>query len=544
MKTKFEDLNNLYPSKSEWAGFYLKDGETIMLKPKSFEKFKPEDCNAAFCGLFYILTQIKKEDTNIKLLRDEVILKRVQNESVLFYYLYLVLEEVYKEIVSSNYFFYERKTENISSIKGRIDFSKGLMKNFGLEHKKVCEYSYISFQHPILSLIREYFVYFSNELSKISLVCADINESLSPIVSHVVNIFSETEYLKDNLDETIKLVSGFYDQEYRFINILDNMKILGQFYLDNHLYFSQEKEHTNLKMHGLVFNLNRPFEHIIRLACEKFIGEGSISFSEFTKVNYVKSKKTFQMKPDIWFKLKKNDDIKTIILDVKHKIHSQEAELQETEDRDQQKLDRNDLYQLISYIMTHPEVDSNKEKNIYGIISLLEEVAPYNFNYIVDSKGKSHEQTLVIDDVTKTITILPMRLGSFLVDLGNALAQKKSIYLSEEGISYEMDGLFEELGKQLNSVFQFTEDSEFQLIEEFKKDFDFKSTHEGYFKNCFSIKDVLKALELDNYYVSSHVMSVFLEKIVLIIVNSNDDKINLDEVRKEIFSFRFDVKVA
>lgn len=545
-----DEISNLYPSKSEWAGFYSVDGKTEVLKPKSFESFDGENLNLAFVGLFHILMQIKKDKKNIKVLKEEVTLENIKSESVLFYYLYTLLEDLYDEVVRTSYFFYERKTGNVTSIKGKINFSKSLMHNFGLEHKKVCSYNNISFQHPILALIREYFVYFSNQFSKGTIHCSEISQKLIPLVSHVNQIFSETNYTYNYQEETVKLISGYHDQDHRFFNIIPCMKILGQFYLDNHFYFSREEQNNKLKMQGLVFNLNRPFEYIVRLACEKLIGQKANSYKDFTKVEYLDSNSTFQMKPDVWFEMKD----KTVIIDVKHKIISQNFSDGDFEDIEKEKLDRNDMYQLVSYMMTHRgKNNSNSCKknkvsatNVYGIVSLMNEKTPTNYNYIDFNHGKNKPSSydLYIETVNEKITIVPMKLGSFLVDLGKAISNPNYLYLSEYDLQYEGEWLFEELGQQLNSIFKFKVISELELVTDFITEFNDKSIHVGFFDGCVSIKDVLIRVEMDDCYVSSSIAKEFLEKVIIVLVNSNSDKIDLNELREQIGMFNFRSKAA
>lgn len=520
MKNKLDSIGHLAPSKSEWAGFYLENEKTVMLKPKSFESFSEEQLNAAFYGLFNILCQIKKEEKNIKILKDEVDLFNTRSESVLFYYLYIVLDEVYAELLTSNYFFFEKKTENASAIKGRIDFSRSVEKNFGLSHKMICKYNRISFRHPVLSLVREYFSYFGNLLHKINTLGDKVSEDLMTSTAHVNYLFSEADILDSYLDESLKLVSGAYDQDDRFFNIIENLKILGSFYLDNNLYFSQQSNLSNLKMHGLVFNLNRPFEYIIKKACESYLNISSKSYSEFTKIKYESTDKLFQMKPDIWLQYKN----KTIILDVKHKIHS--GDLDE-EDIKKEKLDRNDLYQLISYMTTHPlkSFEGNNahpeeaNANIYGIVSLLEERVLNDYSCYVKREAV---QALNVDTLKEKIIIVPVRLGSFLVDLGSAVS-KNNFYYKETGLESLGDGLFYELGKQLNTIFKFKVDDEKSMVQEWVNSL----THnEEYFVECSSVLDILRVLNLKDYFVGKDSVEEFLKSLTFA---NSDWKIGTDK---------------
>lgn len=489
---KISDISKLRPASSEWGGYYSENGETKMLPFKSFNRFSDNDKKLAMNGLFFLLSKDVRGN-NISILESQVNVSVNELESVLLYYLYLVLDELYQDLVCENYFFYESITVNTSSIKGRINFSKSIEKNFSLDHKKVCTYKRIAFSHPVLSLVKEFFHYFSNKFRDLNLLSDDSRKHLDFISAHVENILSEVLPAKDPIASSIALLSGEFDRDHRFFKIISKIHILANYYLDNHYFFNQKS--SDRKMNGLVFNLNRPFESLVRETC-KAMGLRQLEIKKFTKVKIESN--VFQMKPDCWFQL---EDGGTMILDVKHKIYSLvNTPLNEQKDSyDLNKLDRNDLYQIISYILTHPS-KNKKLRNVYGLIALHEETS-----YSSSGKYVKFCHDVAVENISERIKVVSVCLGSLLTDLGLYIAKKhESKALVEQQLNYDFSHFFYDFGLQLNEVLGFLEVS--MTI----KDWVMTLNSPEEFASCITLNDVLKIRGLTGYEVPVENYEIFL----------------------------------
>jgi 5-methylcytosine-specific restriction endonuclease McrBC regulatory subunit McrC len=440
-KNLVDNVDDLLPSKSEWMGFYSKNGKTHTLLPKSLQSGNPKDLAKVVNALFFIqqIDLDPKANRNVKFVSGEVDVESNLSK-VICYYLFEILKDVHDEVLKTNFFNYQRTSENLSKIRGRINFGKSVSKNMGLLHKNYCEFNDINFDHPVLYFIRFSFKYFMQQLSELGEFKEEVLDELAIMSSAVDHALSDCKSSMDVTRIAMDIISGKYDREFLIQKILPGCKILANTYLDNTLFFSDEKSSQKLP-NGIVINLNRAFETVLRNSVEIFLKD---TFSErdykilhknvdsFTK--YFKDGGTyFQMKPDCWFDLKGVP----VILDAKHKISSREASENQI---DFEKIDRNDLYQITAYAQNHP----NRNPGVYGILSLHEESRFSEFDDYISGVTK-------VQILDKTINLVSMRFVKFLYDVGDAISD--TTHINEFGLNQNHaafaklgSDIFEELG--------------------------------------------------------------------------------------------------
>ena len=575
---------------SEWAGYYRDaNGETEPLGAKGLHLEGMNDGLFKYfiAAITYLYESDKDKDIskNIKFIEGKIDNEHANFTYLMWIVLFLELKELYTKITEESYFFYQSETKNIVNIKGRIDFVKSVQVNQGLIHKHVCTYRKISFDHELLSLMKEFFIHFTDKINnskKFPLLASE----LEAMTSHVSHMFSEARPLKSYIDECVKVCSLKYDHDHRFIKIMSHVKYLAHFYLDNNLFFSNLKNKNLPPMDGFVFNLNRPFELILQRSMGLLYGEAKNN-KNFTHARYIHDEKAEAVEEkfigrkntdnifvptrstwltDCWFQIGE----RTVILDAKHKVLSRDfikpkdikksesveyaSRRDDEDDKDGEddgvgnylvtkkastkepdskkeeneiysmKVDRNDLFQLSTYMMLHPKRDyrhNKEEDNIYGLVALHEEK---NFKdkigeYVINEKpnvvqfffdgedGKDHP---VADEYK--IKIVTVRFSQFLLDLGFSI-NAEGIYssqLDDEQKNYE--GIFKEFGRQiaekLEIPFEKISENEETLISEINK-------------------LLLDRVENKKYLTLREIEKDFLSIGCLLNINSNDEFLTL-----------------
>lgn len=448
---KYNSIDELNPSKSEWAGYYKdKKGRSKKLKAKSFETFE-DSFDEIFCALFYILsdgTYFYDENEfskNIALIEGDVITDKF--ESFFKIHLVVALLDLYKKVTGINFFCYEKHERKSVKISGNINFSKTLQSSGGLIHEHICNKTKIVTNHPVFFLVKTIFHFFYFDFQSDNIFPKEFVSKLQIICSHVESMFTSSSF-SDPVKIACDVLHGKYDKAEPFRIIMPELKILASVYLDNKIFFSennQQYKSNDIPISGMVFNLNRPFEIIIRKSLEYFFKDKCAHIDSLPVLTQ-KGKIYFKMKPDIFLRINE----RTLILDVKHKVKSRELLSGDDRDFSHEKIDRNDLYQIISYATAFREYQKKNDPNdIFGLIALhSENKLSTREDYIV-----THEIIEVENRNEFKINLLTVRLGSFLHDLGYAIkdSNNSSTYIEGER---DFRGMFVELGEQINLKLQ------------------------------------------------------------------------------------------
>lgn len=467
-------IEELSPSKAEWAGYYAgPNGEKKLLGAKSFGG--DEDIFKYFIDAIVYLYSIDEDKekiyNNISYVKGKIDLKKSDLSETLYLILLLKLEELYAVLKSESFFFYNTRIENLSKVKGQINFAKSLQVNKGLLHKNVCTYRNITFDHPLLALIKEFFLYFSKQINNSTFGSSVNNKKLIQMASHVSVIFSESRKLSSYTDECLKICSRKYDDDGRFSKLIKPLKYLASFYLDNHSFYTLDENKQLPAAEGLVFNLNRPFELVIKKSMQAVSNDAFFpNLDSFTHVRYFeqgsdtaltklnKRGKSIMVKnnllPDCWFKIKE----KVVILDVKHKVFKGNHFINNSNVKNDSRINRSDLFQIISYMRMHPDNSNklNKEnENIYGLVALeqdsrfIDNFGHYVVSEAIDAKFFSKDINIFKNKENYKIKVVTVRFSQFLSDLGEWINYQEQSSTDDFAFNYE--GLFKEFGIQLSS---------------------------------------------------------------------------------------------
>lgn len=471
------DIKFLNPNKSEWFGFYENDGETETLNPKSFGNLieNGKYLNDICSGLFYVLSNAHYNDEefckNMKFIEGNISLDKVSSQFTDIY-IFLILKTLYDKLTNKNYFFYDRTIENTSKIRGRIDFVSSTRKNHGLLHKHICNFNKISFHFPLLSLIRHFFRYFSTTLAKADFVGEELKKEIRLFANNIDNHLSACNDLPDYYHECINVISDKYTFDTRFASFIPELIVLSNIYISNPYFYNDSDIKSKVKTKGLVFNLNRPFEMILRKACEEFYHDKTPEFlhdkiTNFSKVISKKgNSKGLQMEPDCWFVVGNTE----VILDAKHKVFIKDGFDDEDNDNNNSnlKFKREDMYQIISYAVARP--NRKRYNGVYGLVGLVLEDGNSNSindgNYVPEN---FHEIVTVVNtldiafDDSENMTsngeiqiqLISVKFGQFLKDLGIYINHKRNGCVGNDITIPNEDAInkkFFELGAQLDKL--------------------------------------------------------------------------------------------
>ncbi|MDO9181320.1 MAG: hypothetical protein Q7U04_02875 [Bacteriovorax sp.] len=587
-KKTIETIPNITSLKhrTEWAGYYLdKNNKTIKLQAKSFNLNKKDegDYFKDFINsivYLYSTDAEKKLEKNIKFIEGKINIDNVDFSEVMILILFFQLKELHELLLVESFFFYNAETKNIPTVKGRINFAKSIQANHGLMHKQVCTYRKVSFDHPLLSLIRQFYAFFPAKIYD-SGSAKDLASELTLISSNVESMFSESRPLNSYVNECVKVCSSGYDNDYRFSRLMKNVKYLAQFYLDNSLFFSSNENENLPQSNGLVFNLNRPFEIVLQRSMRYVFGDSENIFPKienFTHTRYIDNEiegvRLDEIKymgeynsnnelvsakniwlPDCWFKLGE----RVVILDAKHKVLSKKNVFTE-EDEDEEdnenvndenvkkgkdyKIDRTDLFQLITYMSMHPDrvnkTTNIEENNVYSLIALNEEdeFTDKHSEYVLDDapvvvkffSGSENKFYNVAPE--NKIKIVPVRFGQFLLDLGLRLKPNDYNQPNSDDFEKGCEEVFINFGLQIAKKLGIDKYVKEELQNYFFRDLNQLLSDVGHFERFYSFKQIEKEflkvkieINVDN--------KVLLLKVLQESISSNFFPIKIETWKKE-----------
>lgn len=441
---------------SEICGF--KDG--TYYAPKSFRNFGPYK-NNCYNGLFYLLGNFKSSK-DFKIYKSK---HKPQDtlENPLVIQIYVSILGIQEELRKNPKIVFGKKDEYSIPYKGKINFSKTIVKNNGLIHKTfktVNELHTRSLERFFLflafrklpSLIDKYVPPNSKN---------DFYKVLSECNNHLLGIESDNQDLNDLSMQIIRMPVEFGENS----KLISHCKVIAEFILENlyHEVSSKTREEkvarTQIEYHDFHLNLNRPFEKLLKEISLK-LPKSDVSHEEFSKIqSYVtiqkeknpESKNCAPVKgefkhtliPDVWKVINLGDESSDtdpclMIFDAKHKEFANLDNEMNGDDPFVQynRITRNDLHQLITYIRTNL-IDN--VRGIFGFFGFIQETLDdsqmpnYLDSFIECNRDVSDNPNPLVLNIFEDgsdkrifINILGIRFGSVLSFIGEACDQART----------------------------------------------------------------------------------------------------------------------
>ena len=329
----------------QFVGVIKVGNQTIQILPKLLsEKNHTVDQNNSeiIKNLLFMLKYTSKLDLKET---DLVNLKKCEDifEVIIYLFAKNLLELLKFDLVKN----YELKKENLSCIKGKIQFTKHIKSNLLNKSKFYCEFDEFTsdnllnqlFKSTICKLIK---ITKSNENYKLLVNCNIILSDIS------------LKHLKEKDLKKIKFTR--FNQCYKPSYNLAKLLLFGN---------SVELSSADINTTSLLFDMNKLFEEFITKFITKEFQEYEIKAQ--SQLHLFENPRSFLLKPDILLINKNNSKI---IIDTKYKL------LQKEENNNHNNVYSGDIYQMIAYstrffeseksdfkklILLYPE---NKEKII------------------------------------------------------------------------------------------------------------------------------------------------------------------------------------
>ncbi|MEC2345017.1 hypothetical protein P9H28_13080 [Paenibacillus barengoltzii] len=249
----------------------------------------------------------------------------------------MFLRDLENQLRNGIYKRYQKRTKNLSTVKGSINFSKHINRNMLTEEKFYCTYSVFTENNIINQIIK----YTLRKLERAVRHNSNRNwiKKLSPV-------FEEVNYSEFNLQQITDIQFDRNMARYRTIIEYCKLFIEG---------LSAEMKSGEVKINFLLFDMNRLFEKFIFKAYKKIFGnKTTFQFSKYHLLRHdAIQKKIVLLRPDIVIQRDADD---RIIIDTKWKNSNGFA-------------DEKDLYQMNGYLSTidkategillYPKSDSN-----------------------------------------------------------------------------------------------------------------------------------------------------------------------------------------
>jgi len=388
---------------SEWCG--IVDGKEQ--EPKSFTNFDATNKRHAYSGLLSLIldnfddSKKKSETGNASL--------DVESDYFLEIVLTRTLRKLLKDLQAHLKPSFQRRIDNLSAIRGKIDFAKSNIKNKGLLHKHVCSFPELYFNDPLLRFLK-------NVTSVVPSWIAGrkVSKLVENDILHIVYLLRDTRSSDNIKEDATSILHNQLKFGSKYSDLLPTARILASFVIDK--YVGLNKKSDNLHVPGLLLNLNGPFENLMKsalVATHKF----HVDTEKFNSVREIggPDKNYFLMKPDCRGLLDRNGVKSYAIFDAKHKLMTEEHEVRHDEDEDEvscKRILRSDFYQIISYAETH-----KMHRDLpcyYTLVGLIEEAST------PDSTFVKALPAIVINQGADELKIirLSVRFGSLLCKLG------------------------------------------------------------------------------------------------------------------------------
>jgi 5-methylcytosine-specific restriction enzyme subunit McrC len=338
---------------NKYVGVIHFEGKTINLLPKIFykgENPKNHEVNAINKHILWWLSYCRK-------LKFPNYLSGLHSEKADFFEILIYLFSKYtRELLNSSiYQKYTDVNEELSFVKGRIDFNAYLRDNLskGRNHKISCEYDAFQMDNDFNRCVKY--------VSKLLVSITKENQSRR-YLNDILFILDEVEDINISSD-TMKRM--------KFNPMFSNFETIRDYcvlFLDNSVSFNYKND---LKLFAFLLPMEYVFEDFIFGFIDKEIDEVKAKDQDTSK--YLAENKKFQLKPDLILEF----DDRKLIGDTKYKIVYQDK-------NDLKKgISQSDLYQMIAYairfkvneiVLFYPNTINNQTPN-NSELSIIDELA-------------------------------------------------------------------------------------------------------------------------------------------------------------------------
>jgi 5-methylcytosine-specific restriction enzyme subunit McrC len=338
---------------NKYVGVIHFEGKTINLLPKIFykgENPKNHEVNAINKHILWWLSYCRK-------LKFPNYLSGLHSEKADFFEILIYLFSKYtRELLNSSiYQKYTDVNEELSFVKGRIDFNAYLRDNLskGRNHKISCEYDTFQMDNDFNRCVKY--------VSKLLVSITKENQSRR-YLNDILFILDEVEDINISSD-TMKRM--------KFNPMFSNFETIRDYcvlFLDNSVSFNYKND---LKLFAFLLPMEYVFEDFIFGFIDKEIDEVKAKDQDTSK--YLAENKKFQLKPDLILEF----DDRKLIGDTKYKIVYQDK-------NDLKKgISQSDLYQMIAYairfkvneiVLFYPNTINNQTPN-NSELSIIDELA-------------------------------------------------------------------------------------------------------------------------------------------------------------------------
>lgn len=308
-----ESENGIYIKPQNYVGTIQLSKERINIFPRFDHDFKK---------LIYMI--IFTKNVNYKAFKQNIKIEEANNDLYEIIIGFL-LEEV-TNILNNNIFKeYVIFNENLNTIRGRIDFSKHLTKNFLMGNNIYCKYEELNFdviENQIILKALKMSAYVTNSSSK------------RKVIKRYIDIFSSLcNELRGNTVPQLnynRLNSQYIEAHYYSKLLIESIGSSSMYKGGNHN-----------SRYSLLVDMNELFEKFVTRLFEKYIGSNYDVFPQCVISNALldnKNKTYRKIKPDIVLKnRRKGNDY--IIIDMKNKAYGNKN------------VQNEDIYQLTFYSM-------------------------------------------------------------------------------------------------------------------------------------------------------------------------------------------------
>ena len=338
---------------NKYVGVIHFESKTINLLPKIFykgENPKNHEVNAINKHILWWLSYCRK-------LKFPNYLSGLNSEKADFFEILIYLFSKYtRELLNSSiYQKYTDVNEELSFVKGRIDFNAYLRDNLskGRAHKISCEFDTFQMDNDFNRCVKY--------VSKLLVSITEENQSRR-YLNDILFILDEVEDMNISSD-TMKRM--------KFNPMFSNFETIRDYcvlFLDNSVSFNYKND---LKLFAFLLPMEYVFEDFIFGFIDKEIDEVKAKNQDTSK--YLAENKKFQLKPDLILEF----DDRKLIGDTKYKIVYQDK-------NDLKKgISQSDLYQMIAYairfkvneiVLFYPNTINNQTPN-NSELSIIDELA-------------------------------------------------------------------------------------------------------------------------------------------------------------------------
>ena len=338
---------------NKYVGVIHFEGKTINLLPKIFykgENPKKNEVNAINKHILWWLSYCRK-------LKFPNYLSGLNSEKADFFEILIYLFSKYtRELLNSSiYQKYTDVKEELSFVKGRIDFNAYLRDNLskGRTHKISCEFDTFQMDNDFNRCVKY--------VSKLLVSITEENQSRR-YLNDILFILDEVEDINISSD-TMKRM--------KFNPMFSNFETIRDYcvlFLDNSVSFNYKND---LKLFAFLLPMEYVFEDFIFGFIDKEIDVIKAKNQDTSK--YLAENKKFQLKPDLILEF----DDRKLIGDTKYKI------VYDDEKDPKKGISQSDLYQMVAYairfnvkeiVLFYPNTINNQTPN-NSELSIIDELA-------------------------------------------------------------------------------------------------------------------------------------------------------------------------